>query len=405
MSIKIQFDPTDPAFRVNPYPFFHELRAADPVHWSELGFWMITRYADAVAILQDARFAYPDQHTSEQMENLAQQGSLSALEQLLSFWLISKNPPDHTRLRGLMNKAFTPRVVEALRPHIQMMVDGLLDAVEYKGHMDIMADLAYPLPITVIAELLGIPGQDRERFKEMSEALLGLIDIVPDPEKFAQGEMTVQTFFDYFRVLIAERRKKPQEDLISALCAVEEQGTQLNEHEMLANLVLLLTAGHETTTGLIGNGMLALLCHPDEMAKLRNDPGLIRDAVEELVRYDSPVQFTGGRNAREDITIGDKVIRKGQTVFVMPGAINRDPAQFPDPDRLDITRKENRHLAFGYGIHFCLGAPLARIEGQIAIGTLIRRLDHLVVDMESVRRQNSLAVRSLKVLPVTFSEG
>jgi pimeloyl-[acyl-carrier protein] synthase len=401
MPVNIQFDPTDPAFRANPYPFYHQLRAADPVHWSELGFWMITRYADAVSILQDARFGYPDRRTPEHTEYLIQQGQLSPLERLSSFWLISKNPPDHTRLRGLMNKAFTPRVVEALRPRIQTIVDGLLDTVKDKGGIDIMADLAYSLPITVIAELLGVPAQDRDRFKEWSDDLVGMIDIVPDPQRLSEGEMSVQKFFDYFRDLITERRKKPQDDLISALAVVEEQGTQLNEHELLANLVLLLAAGHETTTGLIGNAMFALLRHPDEMAKLRNDPALIRDGVEELLRYDSPVQFFG-RNVLEDVTIDGKVIRKGQTIFILLGAINRDPAQFPDPDRLDITRNENRHLAFGYGIHFCLGAPLARIEGQIAIGALIQRVKNLVLDMESVKWRDSLVVRGLKALPVTF---
>jgi pimeloyl-[acyl-carrier protein] synthase len=332
---------------------------------------------------------------------LIQQSQLSPLERLSSFWLISKNPPDHTRLRGLMNKAFTPRVVEALRPRIQTIVDGLLDTVKDKGGMDIMADLAYSLPITVIAELLGVPAQDRDRFKEWSDDLVGMIDIVPDPQRLSEGEMSVQKFFDYFRNLIAERRKNPQDDLIGALAAVEEQGTQLNEHELLANLVLLLAAGHETTTGLIGNARLALLSHPGEMAKLRNDPALIRDGVEELLRYDSPVQFFG-RNVLEDVTIDGKVIRKGQTIFILLGAINRDPAQFPDPDRLDITRKENRHLAFGYGIHFCLGAPLARIEGQIVIRTLIQRMKNLVLDMESVKWRDSLVVRGLKALPVTF---
>jgi cytochrome P450 len=401
MPANIKFDPTDPAFRANPYPFYHDLRTTDPVHWNEPGFWMITRYADAASILQDARFGYPDRRTPEYTEYLIQQGQLSPLEWLLSFWMISQNPPDHTRLRGLVNKAFSPRVVEALRPRIQAIVDGLLDAVDDKGGMDIMADLAYSLPITVIAELLGVPAQDRDRFKAWSDDLLGMIDIVPDPEKLRQGEMSVQKFFDYFRELIAERRKNPQDDLISALVTVEEEGTQLNDHELLANLVLLLAAGHETTAGLIGNGMLALLRHPDELAKLRSDPALLRDAVEELLRYDSPVQFFG-RNVLEDVSIDGKIIRKGQTVFIMPGAINRDPAQFPDPDRLDITRKENRHLAFGYGIHFCLGAPLSRIEGQIAIGTLIHRMKTLVLDMESVKWRDSLAVRGLKVLPVTF---
>lgn len=397
-----QFDPTDPAFRADPYPFYHQLRSADPVHWTEPGFWMITRYADAASILQDTRFGYPEHRTPDYTDYLIRQGQLSPLERLLSFWMISKNPPDHTRLRGLVNKAFTPRVVEALRPRIQAIVDDLLDAVADKGRMDIMDALAYSLPITVIAELLGVPVEDRDRFRTWSDDLLGMIDIVPDPAKLSQGERSVEKFFDYFRALIAIRRKSPQDDLISTLSAVEEQGAHLNEHELLANLILLLAAGHETTTGLIGNGMLALLRHPESLVQLRSDPGLLRDAVEELLRYDSPIQFFG-RNVLEDVTIDGKRIRKGQTVFIMPGAINRDPAQFPDPDRLDIARKENRHLAFGYGIHFCLGAPLARIEGQIAIGTLIQRMDNLRLDMGSVAQwRESLAVRGLKSLPVTF---
>lgn len=401
MAVNIQFDPTDPAFRADPYPFYHRLRAADPIHWAQPGFWLITRYLDAMAILQDSRFGHPGQRTAEYTDYLIQQGRLSPVEFLLNYWMLSKNPPDHTRLRGLVNKAFSPRVIEGLRPRIQAIVDGLLDAVYAKGSMDIVADLAYPLPVAVIAELLGVPVADREHVKRWSDDLIGVIDIMPDAKKISQGNIAIQKFLDYFHDLIIERRANPQDDLMSALIAAEEEGTQLNERELLANCILLLVAGHETTTNLIGNGMLALLRHPDELEKLRANPALMRDASEELLRYDSPVKFFG-RAALEDVTIGGKMIRKRQTLYILPGAINRDPAQFPDPDRLDITRTDNRHLAFGYGIHFCLGASLARIEGQIAIGTLIRRMQSLALETESVKWQDSIAVRGLKSLSVTF---
>jgi cytochrome P450 len=400
MSASIDFDVFNPNFRQNPYPFYQRLREADPVHWNPPGAWLVTRYVDAVAVLRDSNIGHATGRTAEYTDYLLQQGKLSPIELLLSHWMVSKNPPDHARLRNLVNRAFTPAAIEALRPQIQQIVDGLLDKVEKQGTFDLIADLAYPLPVTVIAALLGVPLDEHERFRQWSRDLLGVIDIVQSPEAVKRGNAAIQKFIDYFRELIAERRKNPQADLLSALIAVQEQDDRLNETELIANCILLFVAGHETTMNLIGNGMLALLSCPDQLLKLRDDSSLITRAIEELLRYESPVQFYG-RAIREDTVLNGKQLRKGQALFILPGAINRDPAQFPNPDRLDITRQENHHLAFGYGIHFCLGAPLARVEGQIAIATLVRRMPQLKLQTETVTWQDTLAVRGLKSLPVS----
>jgi len=248
--------------------------------------------------------------------------------------------------------------------------------------------------------LLGVPPGDRNDFKHWARDFVGVLDIAPPTDAVNRGMVAVQWFIDYFKVLIARRRTQPQNDLLSALITLEDEHGRLTEHELLANCILLFLAGHETTMNLIGNGMLALLRNPDQIAKLRDDPSLIVNAVEELLRYDSPIQFFG-RYILEDVSIGGKLLRRGQTIFLMPGAINRDPAQFPDPDRLDITRSENKHFAFGYGIHFCLGAPLARVEGQIAIGTLVRRMPGLMLHEGDIVRRETHFIRGLKALPVS----
>jgi len=270
--------------------------------------------------------------------------------------------------------------------------------------MDVIADLAYPLPVTVICEMLGVPAGDRDTFRQWSLDIARSLDAIllpTDPEVVTRGNAARRALENYFRGLIAERRTRPQADLLTALIAAEEQGDTLSEGELLATCVLLLIAGHETTVNLIGNGLLALLRHPDQLRRLRDDPALIQTAVEELLRYDSPVQRSG-RIPNTDVEIGGKTIPKGSLVSALIGAANRDPAQFPDPDRLDVGRSDNRHIAFGWGIHFCLGAPLARVEGQIAINTLLRRKSALALATESPQWRESSALRGLKALPVSL---
>jgi cytochrome P450 len=393
----ITFNPMDPAFVADPYPTYRQLRAEDPVHHSPLGFWVLTRYEDVVAALRDPRLA---------KEAIAAfvAARFGAPVPIMGLSMLDRDPPDHTRLRSLVSKAFTPRVVEGLRPRIQQIVDGLLDRVRDAGSMDLIEEFAYPIPVNVICEMLGVPVEDHERFKGWSlDIARGLDSILlpPDSEVPKRSVASRHALADYFRELIARRRASPRADLLSGLIAAEEAGDKLSENELLATCILLLIAGHETTVNLIGNGTLALLRHPDELQRLRDTPALIGSAVEELLRFDGPVQRTA-RIPSEDVVIDGHKIAKGEMVMPFIGAADRDPAQFPDPDRLDITRTDNRHIAFGWGIHFCLGAPLARVEGQIAINTLVQRFPKLALATESPEFRQSLTLRGLKSLPVRF---
>jgi len=393
----IQFNPMDPAFVADPYPTDRRLRAEDPVHHSPLGFWVLTRYDDVVAALRDPRLA------KEAIASFVA-ARFGAPVPAMGLSMLDRDPPDHTRLRGLVSKAFTPRVVEGLRPRIQQIVDGLLDGVAARGSMDLIEEFAYPIPVVVICEMLGVPVEDHERFKGWSLDIARGLDLIwlgPDSEVGRRSVTARQALADYFRGLIAQRRAAPRNDLLSGLIAAEEAGDKLNEIELLATCILLLIAGHETTVNLIGNGTLALLQHRDQLQGLQRDPGLVASAVEELLRFDGPVQRTA-RIPSEDVTFGGRTIAKGEMVMPFIGAADRDPAQFPEPDRLDIGRADNRHIAFGWGIHFCLGAPLARIEGQIAINTLVRRLPKLELATAQPEYRQSLTLRGLKALPVTF---
>jgi cytochrome P450 len=393
MDDDLHLDMTDPAFLADPYPTYRRLREKAPVHKSALGFWAVTRYDDVAAVLRDPRLG------KEAVQKLVEKrtGSPSA-----DFSMLTRDPPDHTRLRGLVAKAFTPRVAEAQRQDIERLVNGLIDRVEGAGKMDLMEDFAYPLPIAVICDMLGIPVESRETFKTWNlDIARGLDSIFLVPEVAQRAAAGREALSGYFRELIAERRKAPQNDLLSVLIAAEEAGDKLSEHELIATCNLLLLAGHETTVNLIGNGTLALLRHPAEMRRLRENPSLGASAIEELLRYDSPVQRTA-RMASEDVSINGQTIPKGEVVTLFMGAANRDPARFSDPDRLDIGRPDNRHLSFSHGIHFCLGAPLARAEGQIAIATLARRLPKLALATESPEFRPSVTLRGLEALPVTF---
>ena len=392
------FNPMDPEFLADPYPTYHRLRAEDPVHYSPLGFWVLTRYEDVAAVLRDARFI------KEPLAALVAARFGSEVPRGVGLSMLDRDPPDHTRLRSLVSKAFTPRVVEGLRPRIQEIVDGLIARAEAAGSMDLIEEFAYPIPVNVICEMMGVPVQDHERFKGWSLDIARGLDSIwlpPDSEIPRRSAAARHAISDYFRELIAQRRASPRGDLLSALIAAEEAGDKLNEEELLATCILILIAGHETTVNLIGNGVLALLRNPEELRRLRATPGLITTAVEELLRYDGPVQRTA-RVASDDATIGGHTIRKGEMVMPFIGAADRDPAHFPEPDRLDLSRADNRHIAFGWGIHFCLGAPLARVEGQIAINTLVRRLPRLAFVSDTVEYRQSLTLRGLKALPVKF---
>ena len=393
----VDFNPMDPAFIEDPYPTYHLLRSEDPVHHNPLGFWVLTRYDDVVAALRDPRLTKEPiaAFVAARTGAPAPAGGLSMLD---------RDPPDHTRLRGLVNKAFTPRVVEKLRPDIQDVVDGLLAKVEDAHSMDLMEEFAFPIPVIVICQMLGVPVEDRERFKKWGLDIARGLDAImlpPDSDVARRSTTARQELAEYFRHLIAERRTSPRDDLLSGLIAAEEAGDKLSETELLATCILLLVAGHETTVNLIGNGTLALLRHPEQLRRLREEPGLIGSAVEELLRFDGPVQRTA-RVPSEDITIAGRTIPKGDMVLPFIGAADRDPAQFPDPDRLDLGRTDNRHIAFGWGIHFCIGAPLARVEGQIAISALARKLPKLALAGEKPEHRLSLTLRGLKTLPVSF---
>ncbi len=365
--------------------------------------WIVTTYDDAIALLKDPRFIKDTQKVSKPSDGHdTAEESASVIQRFLTFRrdMLTVDPPDHTRLRGLVSKAFTPRMIEQLRPRIQQIADELLDAVQAQGRMDLIADFAFPLPITVISEMLGIPTKDRQQFRTWSQTIV-TAPVGPQPEV---ALVALEAFVQYIKTLLVGKRAYPGSDLTSGLVQAEERGDTLNEAELISTIFLLIVAGHETTVNLIGNGMLALLEHPEQMHLLQQDPSLLPSAIEELLRYTAPVTLSTPRWASEDIPMHGQVIRKGEMVFVSLIAADTDPQQFPDPELLDITRQENQHVAFGKGIHYCLGAPLARLEGQVAIGTLLQRLPNLrqVREPEQLTWTQSPILRGLTSLPVTF---
>jgi pimeloyl-[acyl-carrier protein] synthase len=396
---EVLFNPLLPEFHADPYPFYRRLREQDPVHQSPLGFWVLTRYDDCVTALRDPRFGR--EAFAQLLADVYGDGTgVGALPRSMLF----RDPPDHTRLRALVSKAFTPRVIDQMREHIQEIVDRLLDRVQPAGAMDVIADLAYPLPVTVICEMLGVPLSDHESIRGWSADIARSLDAIglpSDAEIVDRGRIARRAIGDYFRRLVPKRRADPQNDLLTGLIAAEEQGDKLSEGEVIAMCVLLFIAGHETTVNLIGNGLFALLQHPEQLARLQRDPALVTGAVEELLRYDSPVQRTA-RITNAEVELGGRTLPAGAMVVAAIGAANRDPAQFADPDRLDIGRRDVRHISFGYGIHFCLGAPLARVEGQIALGTLLRRAPRLALAETHPEWRESSVLRGLKRLRVTF---
>lgn len=398
----------DPRTIADPYPRYHQLRAEDPVRWNKgVNAWILTRYSDVSAALRYDRLSA--ERITALTGLIGESGGESArqFERTFLKMMLFSDPPDHTRLRSLANKAFTPRVVEQIRSHIQGIVKGLLDGVQpdgdrEPGKIDVITDLAYPLPAIVIAEMLGAEPKDRDQFKKWSDdlaAFLGNIRIVS--ETYESAMKSVAELIDYLRELVAQRRKEPKDDLISALVMAEDQGDSFTQEELFSMCVLLIFAGHETTTNLISNGILAPLNNPSELAKLRQNPSLIVPAIEEIIRYDGPVQTTT-RTALEPLEIGGKQIAKGDRISLTLGAANRDPAQFPDPDRMDITRGENRHVGFGFGIHFCLGAALARMESQLAIGAMVERMPELRLESADLVWRDNPILRGVNSLPVAF---
>ena len=394
-----------PEFIANPYPIYHHLRTEAPIYWSEAwGAWLITRYDDVVQTLRDPlRFSNAGRVTSllNHLPSTTRE-ALKPLESNFAGGLINSDPPDHTRLRALVNRAFTPRMVERIRPRVQRIVDELLDRVQDARSMDVIRDFAYPLPAIVIAEILGVPPEDRDQFKKWADEIASFQGTGRATAEAAQNSQNyLLTMRSYLTELVAERRQTPRDDLLSALVAAEEGGQKLSLEELLSTSVTLLIAGHETTTSLIGSGVLLLLQHPEQLLQLQEDPGCIPVAIEEFLRLESPIQRNMLRLA-EDFEFRGKLLRKGQIAFQMLGAANRDPAQFADPDHLNITRQPNRHVAFGFGIHFCVGAPLARLEAPIAIEALLHRMPKLRLASETIKWRVGGIFRYPESLSVVF---
>lgn len=395
----VMFNPFLPSFLADPYPAYAALRAHDPVHRSlALQVWVVTSFAEAETVLRDPATFSSDLGvaTSPLAQALNQQRAASPLGHVMT--VLNSDPPTHTRLRGLVNRAFTPRTVEALRDRIEAVTAELLDAAPARDPFDLMTALAQPLPVIVIAELLGIPAADRARFKRWSDDIAGTTRPMAGLQVIEGARRATTELIAYLEPVIARLRAEPGEDLLSALVQAEDAGDRLSHEELLAFAILLLVAGNETTTNLLGNGVLALLRHPEQLAALRAEPALLPRAIEELLRYDSPVQ-TLIRFARQPSQLGGHEVKAGESVLVAIAGANRDPRRFTDPERLDVGVERERHLAFGLGPHFCLGAPLARLEAEVALGALLERYPGLHLAGDPVRG-GTFTLRGVDALPV-----
>jgi cytochrome P450 len=390
----------EPETRARPYPLYQRLREQDPVHWDPyLHAWIVTRYDDVVTVLQRCSAA-----RSPQAEHLNALGleSLDPIARVMVRQMLFMDPPGHTRLRTLAAAAFTPARVQALRNHIQEITDTLIDRVLPTGGMDVIADLANRLPAMVTAEMMGVPVADCDRLKKLSTDFSEMLgNFQHNPGRTARMLEVVQALTSYFRSRMREQEREPKAGVVHALMTAEVNGERLTEEEVIANAIITMTGGQETTTNLIGNGLLALLQNPEQLALLRSDASLLPTAIEELLRFDSPIQYTT-RLAPDDFELGGRTMGKRQAVLAVIGAANRDPAQFNEPDRLDITRRENRHLAFGWANHYCFGAPLARLEGQIAVSSILRRLQDLTLEPEPQVWRANMIFRGLEELRVRF---
>ena len=390
----------DERYRTNPYPVLEELREAEPVHHDEvLKRWVLTRHDDVDRVVSDRSLSADPRNAADGTYMSLFRNELSTDDNDYQPSILFLDPPDHTRLRGLVTKAFTPRAVERMRPRIQEIVDELLSAVAGQDNFDLMHAFAMPLPTIVIAEMLGVDAADQADFKRWSdETVLNFNPMISEEER--ERAMAAGTaMYDYLTRAVAERRESPRDDLIGSLIAVEESGDQLTSEEIVTMTSLLLTAGNVTTTDLIGNGVLALLQHPDELQKLRDDPSLIKNAVEEVLRYDSPVVQTG-RITQSDTELDGCPVSKGESILTSLASANHDPSVYPDPHKFDITREDTHHHAFGGGVHYCLGAPLARLEAEIGIGTLVQRFPKLRLADEPLEWRRLPSFRGLLRLPV-----
>ena len=390
----------DPEVLADPYPLHRRLREEAPVHWDPfLHGWVVTRYADVVEVL--SRYVAARTPTPEKLESLGM-GQLSPIAAVMVRQMLFLDPPEHSRVRALAHTAFTARRVAHLRDHIQAITDRLIDRVAPRGEMDVMAELANPLPAIVTAEMLGVPTEDHPRLKVWSEAFAEMLgNFQHNPGRIPHVLATLAEMTSYFRDKVRREHTKPTEGLINAFVNAEIDGDQLSEDDIVANIIVTMVGGQETTTNLIGNGLLTLLRNPNQLHRLRAEPELMPTAVEELLRYESPSQHTA-RLAPADTMLGGHEIGAGQAVIAVMAAANRDPERFREPDTLDLARSDNRHLAFGWGGHFCFGAPLARIEGAVAFETALRRLPELALAADSVSWRPNLGLRGLTALPVTF---
>jgi cytochrome P450 len=390
----------DPDVLADPYPLYRKLRESAPVLWDPpLHTWVVTSYSGVMEVLQ--KFSADRTPTPEQLKSMGM-SALEPVAQVMVRQMLFMDAPAHTRLRGLCASAFKSRRVELLRSHIQNIADTLVDRALPTGRMDVIADFANPLPAIVTAELMGLPPGDHEQFKAWSADFAEMLgNFQHNPDGFGRGLRSVAEMAAYLRSAMREQARSPRDGLLRLLMDASVDGARLDEDEVIANVIVTMVGGQETTTNLIGNGLLTLIRNPGALSRLRDDPSIVEYAVEELLRYESPSQHTA-RLAPHDIVLGGKMIRKRQAVMAVMAAGNRDPAQFPDPDRLDLTRPNNRHLAFGWAAHFCFGAPLARIEGQIAFTTLLRRLPGLKLAATPLVWRQNLGLRGLTALPVRF---
>ncbi|HEX2888649.1 cytochrome P450 [Vineibacter terrae] len=395
------FNPLDPAFIADPYPTYRYLRETAPVFRTPLGMCIASRYTDIALVLRDKRFGKA--YAAGIVRRYGEQGLQERAFANLGATMLVLDPPDHTRLRGLVTKAFTARRVEEMRPRIAALIDSLIDRVHDQGRMDVIWDFAHRLPVIVICDMLGIPEEERGQFLDQSYVNGRLIDPVPmSRQEIDDSNRRTEESDAYFDKLFERRRREPGDDLTTLLVQAEEAGDRLSPLELRANVSLLFAAGHETTANLIGNGLLALHRNPEQWQKLRDDPSLAVGAVEELLRYDSSVQMTS-RVAHEDLELGGFPVKKGEQVVCLLGGANRDPAIYSDPERLDITRQNVRPLSFGGGIHHCLGAQLARLEGELAFKALVTRLPDLrLPGIDAPQWRPSFTLRGLKTLPAAW---
>ena len=401
--MSVAYEPRNPDTIADPFPVLTRLREEEPLHWSRsLRGWVVTRYADCQFVTLDKRFSADRMRPFFEHLPPDRRAQVKELEWSVGLWAVFQDPPEHTRLRRLLNRGFTSRAIERVRPRIVDIVDELLDGIIDRGEMDVIRDFAYPLPASVVMEMLGVPRSELDNFKTWSDDLALFVGgALITPEKYDRAEAATVAMSECFRGIIAERRAAPRDDMISELIAAEEAGSMLSEEELIATCILLLFAGHETTANLIGNGLYYLMRFPEQQARLRADPSLAATAVEEFLRYDGP---SGAlvRVAHADVPLHGATIRKGDRVFAMLNAANRDPRAFDDPDRFDIGRPVKRNVTFGHGIHFCLGAPLARLEGQIAIPRVLERLTDLTIASDALVWSDSMILRGLTSLPIRF---